>query len=872
MIEDLDTLLGRDPIELRAAVQARLEALGWGDKLGKERGGVQTLLEHALAVFDVVGACLPFFAADTYPKLTARQAMTVLLAALAHDAGKAAPGPQAYLRGEPVGFASHVDRDEIHRIVVDVARSIGADVDESLEDIVSSAVLHDRFERRDKGELYEFTRPHTDTRWRKLADIVNHADSLASVPDVVAAESFLARNPLLVGSAVVASYRLRVRGVITTHLHDATRDTFEARGFKPIVYFADGTVFAGPTGASEPTRNDVTVALRERFERLFAERSDKLTDLALGVPTGNFLPQPEYVRADNVEALFEAAIRKVGRKSELTAESRETYAGQWSEAVASYRAAEKQDPPFPLVVNPVEVQALQDIGPEACAFMLAKKLFTEVLDDSDAGLLRSLYDARFGEGAFDVLLGQSTYMPVRDYLSRVRPWHERPASDFDEVSSARVGELEPTRRVKILSKTLASIFKAAVARRSAPLPCETVIGEWIACAMSDLSLEGLTSDEVTAEPYSALKVRPRTANAALLCVQCGSTIPAGTALEPSASLGNAGTYSNRRIAFEGPGSPPICRPCAADIRLGQLTLGGPIETAITLLPRRSFGPAGGRAVLEAARALRSIVDRQLAPATTDPGRFISLTLPPVVLRAIADAGLGEALLGTVSPQTLKKRIKRLESTLSDRVDPADLVDLNTDCGTCYASLEELADAIVSGTAPTSIREDADVQAAVKAARFDPLLDFGTITPNLVVVSLSQGISSDEAAVEVALYSFALAALFARELGTAALVAPPAELRTALTTRGGRSVYVPANGPARRLLGGDWLRLDEASRWLRAVRAAIALREYAGARTTYEVLTFPSAGFLVRRVELRSEGAGPWLTQWPHVEALKEVLG
>jgi hypothetical protein len=133
-------------------------------------------------------------------------------------------------------------------------------------------------------------------------------------------------------------------------------------------------------------------------------------------------------------------------------------------------------------------------------------------------------------------------------------------------------------------------------------------------------------------------------------------------------------------------------------------------------------------------------------------------------------------------------------------------------------------------------------------------------------------AKDEKDVDRALYSFGLAAMFALELGTACLVAPISEIRTALASRNGRAVYVPANGPARGVLGGDWLGIENARKWLCAVRAAVVLRQRAGANTLLEVLRYPSAGYVVRRIEQQKDGnkVGPEL--WPHIEALKEVLG
>jgi hypothetical protein len=142
----------------------------------------------------------------------------MLIATVAHDAGKADPGFQAYLQGESSNFSEHVDPDKIRKAVVGLATSVGFAVGPIIDDIVSEAVLHDRRMRRSRPEMTEWLRDHGGSdRWRKLADFVNHADSVASSEDVVSAEKALRDSPLR-GEANLSSYQANVRGVSTTFL------------------------------------------------------------------------------------------------------------------------------------------------------------------------------------------------------------------------------------------------------------------------------------------------------------------------------------------------------------------------------------------------------------------------------------------------------------------------------------------------------------------------------------------------------------------------------------------------------------------------------------------------------------------------------
>jgi hypothetical protein len=860
----VDELAQRDVAELRARISVALISLGWDRLLGKQRGGEQTLLEHCLAVVDVLCACAPLFAAETRPSLTSDEFLGILVAAVAHDAGKADPGFQAYLRGEHTSFAEHVSAEHIRSTILHVARALDMRA-VHVEDIVSEAVLHDRRMRRDRGELIEWSRIHESPRWRKLADFVNHADSVASAEDVFAAESFLLRNSLLIGAAKVACYYVHLRGVSTTFLHEASLEAFTAATFRPIAYFAEGTLFAGPE--APPPREAIATRLRAKIENLFTNRREQVPELAVGGPTEDFLPRPEYVRRDAIGELLRVASGRVRRKAppatpkQMTDRYKELT--KWKEQWGKRKelGGEPSD---------AELQALLDIGPEACVFKIAKEIVKKVLGDpQDVQNAKSLYENRFGAGSFDSLTSQSTFMPVQDYALCVRTWHRSMRDGH------RVGQLDPAKRLAMLIEELEQVLRAALGAAVAPLPSDRLTEDWTDRIMPDLALEAVPPRRETIERqfegYVALKSSPRgKRKPAQQCAQCAALIEPGESERGSAALDNKGSYSNRRLAFDHEGQPPLCRTCVADLELAQLCLGRPVKTVIGLVPRRSLGAQGALELVRRVRQLRTRLDRQLSPETADPASYVAMTLPQQALRA---ESISAALIRPVSNAKQQGRTKELASALKEKLGDAGLGELNEDHGTAFESAEALAGALVAGRAPEAIRKDPDVREAVTGILGGGRVDFAAITPNLIIVSLDRelGVKKDSDA-DRALYSFGLATLFAHELEMACLLAPVAEVRTALAGRAGRTVYVPANGPARRLLGADWLGMEDSARWLRAVRAAIVLGEHAGANTVLEVLRYPSAGYAIRRIEQQPESKpiGPAL--WPFVEALKEVLG
>lgn len=852
-------------VALRPDIVHCLEELGWNRLLGKARGGGQSLLEHTLAVFDVLCACLPFVAADCFPLLTNDEVTGMAIAAIAHDAGKAWPEFQAYLRGESDSWSEHVEPALIRETIEQVASAVGINVISHVNDIVSEAVLHDRRMRRDQGELAEWERDHVSPRWRKLADIVNYADSLASATDMMAAEDFLRRTPQLIGGAAVASYSVRVRGVSTTFLHEAALEAFSNCAWQPIIYFVEGTIFAG-RNSLQPSREQIEDVLRRRLGELLHSRGDRLPNLAVGNPTGNFLPGPEYVTRDALSLIWQVAAGRARRKKQLSKEESDKYTRQWRIEFPG-----EGDP------LPEDFEALRDIGPEACAFKLAKNVFERLLDEPAGVRARELYDDQFGVGAFADLLKQSTLMPVKDYRLCVRRWHQLPGVAIGEPSAAKVSQLDPQRRVELLVGRLVDITKAALEQQVAPLPSDKMIAELVARVMVDLSIEtqrnGREDAELGLAGYMAYKAGKRDKPDSLQCAQCAATIAIGEDEKASAALGNTGSFSNRRGAFDPNAEVPICRACTTDLKLGQLSLGKVVETVIAVVPRRSIGAEAGRSVVQNVRELRFVVNRQLSPETLDPAKYLALLFPPDLIRSWQeDTNLATAIIRPLGSDKSKERAKKLGKALEETLGADGIDDINATYGTEYRALDDLAKALLTMSAPESLRSDSDIAKAISVVT-GGLVNFAAVTPNLVTVALgaSLGTSKDKDS-DKALYAFGLATLFAIFLDAAVFVGPVSELRSALASRAGRTVYVPANGPTRRVLGGEWLTLDDARRWLAALQAALVLKGPASARSLLEILTYPSAGFAVRRVEQQSDKAPFWPKLWPYIEALKEVLG
>jgi len=112
-----------------------------------------------------------------------------------------------------------------------------------------------------------------------------------------------------------------VRGVSTTFLHRAAQTAFQQRGWRPLLYFTNATVYGG-----DPIDRPV-LAAAEEVRGLLKEEIDAaivhdVTPLMVGSPTGNILPKPDLsgsrLRTPGVSPGVKASSRRLARFSYLT--------------------------------------------------------------------------------------------------------------------------------------------------------------------------------------------------------------------------------------------------------------------------------------------------------------------------------------------------------------------------------------------------------------------------------------------------------------------------------------------------------------------------------------------------------------------------
>jgi hypothetical protein len=195
-----------------------------------------------------------------------------------------------------------------------------------------------------------------------------------------------------------------VRGVSTVFLHYAARITFQQRGWKPLLYFSNATLYA----ADPNDRHDIPTA--EEIAKNLQIEIDKsiirdVTPLMVGSPTGNILPKPELFASSESRQYLRSAAIKISPQSfakKKPIAKRKVVEDYW-------KLQGKPSKPTDAQVED-EAARISVAQPEMLVFKFFKAMLdpdkVEVVGEDGAALAKKLYEETFGTGSWAAL--QST--------------------------------------------------------------------------------------------------------------------------------------------------------------------------------------------------------------------------------------------------------------------------------------------------------------------------------------------------------------------------------------------------------------------------------------------------------------------------------
>ncbi|MEW6448576.1 MAG: hypothetical protein AB1426_10895 [Bacillota bacterium] len=841
---------------------------GWKRLGAKRKQFDQSLFEHTLIELDVALQLLPILKQPSHFNLTTEEEQILVVSLVAHDIGKERPEWQDYLLGRR-DFVSDVDPELTRAALPDLCSALGfSGLHSKVMAVIENCVnLHMSHERRDANVVLAIFQGAD--RWYTLANLVYHIDNICSAKGVFEAKAAFERS-ILAKHLRVTYHQVSIRGVSTTALHRAALDSFQEAGWTPLLHFSDATLYV--CSAAKPVLEPRPDQIEARLVQILKEATGKdVTQFIVGSPTANILPKPDLFEYSEILMYLEAATRKIGRKSFAMAYEREkkrvasgrpaaTGRGKSkAEVIEDYWARKGKTGERYSSEMDRDAERISTAHPNILAFKLFKAAMKpDFIGDGGVRIARQEYEAVFGAGSWDSLLSTSTLMPAQDMAKTVDLFWQLPGQQFG-LAVRTLEELAPEKRTELLVDTLAQIAGKVYAAIPNPPTRATLARKMAASFIHDLvspavqvDLSELARQQMEFYAVSKSFAGKQTKKARYICPVCNTKFEEGVRAKAD-FIDNPESHTNRGIAHGPFGYITLCKSCYYERILRQLLLGERAAELIIVFPRMNVGPGAGELLVRKAEALYNRAYALMVGDTDDPDRrlwlaftsFIAEQMMQQDLYRLAPEQFVDLLTYRSSEENRRKNRRELEKRLQEQYE-GNLEAANDEWGRDFKTWAEATEAVYANQVADPIAR----QIRADVYRLYPQMQLVCQTPHMIILPVNYTIKlKDDSEANAALRRTFVALLLGLNLDASVAIVRDSDQ---IDFQGGEGVaFVPAVATVRELIGSNWVPLSEAERWLRALGIASILAnagQYSVRSGLFEVLTAPTAGHVLRRIE------------------------
>ncbi|MBW2046611.1 MAG: hypothetical protein JRI96_17340, partial [Deltaproteobacteria bacterium] len=825
---------------------------GWKNKVAKSRDFNQSLFEHSLFELDMALCLLPIFKQPNHFNLSDEEEKILIVSLVAHDVGKERPEWQDYIlgRGE---FLSDIAPALTKKVLSDLCTALGfPDLDQMVMSVIENCVnLHMSRERSDTNVVMAILKGAD--RWYTLANLVYHIDNVCSAKGIFAARNALERS-LLGKHLKVAYHQVNIRGVSTTALHRAALESFQDAGWIPILHFSDATLYV--CSAAQPVQVPTPTQIETRLAKILGEIvACEVTPLVVGREMQNFLPKPDLFDYREIKTYLYEASKRANPLS-FKKKPRD-YRHKVVEKYLTLQGCNIEE--ISDSVLDIQSERISSARPEMAVFRFFKcAMGPELIGVDGISLVEQEYDLVFGEGAWIDLKSMSTYMPALDMAKRIDRFWKLPGKKF-KLKVLNIEELSPEKRLELLIDTLNNIARKVYAAIPNPptratLACEmaTSFIQDLVYPTSQIDLRELARQQMEFYAISKPFAGKQTREARYICPICNIAFENG--IKAAADfIDKPESHSNRGVAHGTFGYITICKTCKYERILRQLLLGERASELIVIFPRMNIGPGAGELLVRKAKALYDRAYTFMVGDTEDPDRRLWLAFTSFIAEQVLDKDfhrltpdkLIDLLTYRSGEKNRQKNRRQLEKAIKENYDD-DLKAANIEWGTDFATWDDAINEVISNRVvnPTVRKIRAEVY------KLYPQMKLVCQTPHLVIFPVSYYIKlGDDSETNEALRRTFIALLIGLCLDVSVAIVQDSDQ---IDFQGGEGVaFVPPVASARELIGANWVPLDKAEHWFKRIGVASILAnsgQYSARSGLFEVLTAPTAGHVLRRIE------------------------
>lgn len=506
---------------------------------------------------------------------------------------------------------------------------------------------------------------------------------------------------------------------------------------------------------------------------------------------------------------------------------------------------------------------------------------------------RVVYDRIFGNGAFAMLQKASYPNPAEAMAFAVDPFWALPYSRLIESDDDILVEFLPDdKRLELLINTLSKIADEVFSsldevNRPKRVEAEKVAQSFLPDLVhptGQITFNLLVEEQMRA--YGGTKPVARKAEGEHLCPICNRPFIGGTNARAD-FLNNPESHTNRAPSHGRPGAIVICDSCKFERFVQQQILKGKAAQTMVLMPRMNIGYRSGEILKSKALQLWDQMAALMSEENPDPYQRVSFSRTGEIARHLPEKGLEhftpEELVQVFSCRTGSDKAKeyrhQLKMLLNESIGER-LEQWNQYVETDFCSEDSFLDAVENLAIPDSTGLLKEIRA--KAYKILPQMTVVCETPHLILIPIRNPIAvkvpgaggKREKESEV---NAAIRELFAMLIIALALDCSVAGIRDGEEfhfTGGEGIVRVPPVPALRQLVGREWIGLEQAQKWVKAIVAAaqiVSAAAYPERSNLYQILSSLTPGHILRRIEMKSESGYVSPAYFSHLETIKEVL-
>lgn len=849
---------------------------GWKKLLAKKNIFEQSLFEHSMNELDVLLQLLPILSREKHFALTETEQKILIAAVIAHDAGKEKLKWQNYVRGRSNEYVSHIDAELTKMLIPSLCGHLEFNdlTDEVIKVIENCINLHMKSSRNDCNLITAMLQGVG--RWKTLADIVDVLDNVCSAKGIFAALNALERS-FLAPHLSLSYHQVLLRGVSTTFLHKAAVESFITRDWKPLLFYSDGTIYAASSADNikEPQLDEITIQLNG----ILNESIEKdVSTLMVGSPVANILPKPDLFDYTETEIYLKVAASKINRSSFLRKkkEDREKVVKSYLKIIGRETEELNDD------LLDRYSRRIDEAQPEMVIFKFFKAMMSkELVGQEGFEIAQNAYETIFGQGSWENLQNTSTLMPAKDMAKTVDTFWHLPGENFG-FQVKTVEELSSEKRESILIKTLHDMAQHVYSQITEPPSRKKLTRRMSEAFIEDLIkpsssiyFKEIVNNQLQAYSCSKPFAGKESKKGVYLCPICNAPFENG--VKASANyLDNPQTHTNRAVSHGSFGYLMICRSCYYERIIRQVLLGDKPAEMMVLVPRMNIGFDSGSLLVKKARDFHNLAQDIMLGNLEDPNQQVSFAITQIIAKNVFEKeiyGLSPDELVKIltyesADNTKKKQKKELEKAISEFCGST-VEELNGFWGTDFLTWEEAIEEVIAN----KVNNELVRQARKEAYRLVPQWNAVCQTPNMILIPLLYPISlGKESDTNAALRKLFVSILVGLALDvTVGVIGDNDEI----DIEGGEGLaYVPPVAGVRKLIGDNWVSLDKAEKWFKAIGAASILAfatAYPERSNLYNILSAATPGHILRRIEEKSDSGQANYYHIGYLEMIREVL-